>query len=61
MTPRERLARAVLLFHRGGPWTDNDRALWLALTEQAEATTHVLCDVAREVLRDEQERSRGGR
>ena len=55
------MARAVLLFHRGGPWTDNDRALWLALTEQEEATTRVLCDVAREVLRDEQERSRGER
>jgi hypothetical protein len=51
----ERLARAVLLFHRGGPWTDADRVAWLELTGQqtascAEATTKVLGDLAREVL-----------
>jgi hypothetical protein len=46
----ERLARAVLLFHRGGPWTDADRAVWLELTGQRDATTRVLGDLAREVL-----------
>ena len=45
----DRLARAVLLFHRGGPWTDEDRATWRELTGEDEATTKVLCDLAREV------------
>ena len=46
-----RLARAVLLFHRGGPWTDADRAAWLGLTGEHEATTKVLCDLARDAWR----------
>jgi hypothetical protein len=50
MKPAERLARAVLLFHRGGPWTDDDRAVWEALTGSTEATTVTLCDVARSYL-----------
>jgi len=41
------LACAVLLFHRGGPWTDADRQMWLALTGTEEATTKTLCDFAR--------------
>ena len=32
MTGNERLARAVLLFFRGGPWTDDDRAVWETMT-----------------------------
>jgi len=57
MTPGERLARAVLLFHRGGPWTDEDRALWEALTGATDATSRTLCDVAREVVQDAKERN----
>jgi predicted NUDIX family NTP pyrophosphohydrolase len=45
-----RLARAVLLFHRGGPWTDDDRAAWRIVTGEDEATTKVLCDLARETM-----------
>jgi hypothetical protein len=50
----ERLARAVLLFHRGGIWTDWDREVWLALTGEHDATTRVLCDLARELRSHEE-------
>jgi hypothetical protein len=50
MTDAERLARAVLLFHHGGEWTQADRDQWLALTGSAEATIKVLCDLARRIL-----------
>jgi hypothetical protein len=50
MTDAERLARAVLLFHRGGPWTAEDRAAWRSLTDSDEATTRALCDVARGII-----------
>jgi len=53
MTDAERLARAVLLFHGGGPWTDHERAIWHALTGEHEATTRALCDLARRMLIDE--------
>jgi hypothetical protein len=43
----KRLAQAVLMFHLGGPWTDDDRAAWLALTGAEDATTRTLCDLAR--------------
>jgi hypothetical protein len=43
----EKLAAAVLLFHRGGEWTADDRAAWRALTDSEEATTKTLCDLAR--------------
>jgi hypothetical protein len=59
MTGGERLARAVLLWHRSGSWTDDYRAEWEALTGSSEATSVTLCNLAREVLADEQERSRG--
>jgi hypothetical protein len=45
----EKLAAAVLLFHRGGAWTDNDRQMWTALTDTHEATAKTLCDFARKV------------
>ena len=45
----ERLAAAVLLFHRGGPWTAADMQAWKALTDADEATTKALCDFARKV------------
>jgi hypothetical protein len=53
MTGAERLARAVLLFHKGGEWTPDNLAEWRVMTGSMEATTKVLCDVAREVLVDE--------
>lgn len=46
----EKLAAAVQLFHRGGPWTADDQAAWLALTDTREATTKSLCDFARRVV-----------
>jgi hypothetical protein len=61
MTPAERLARCVLRFHQGGEWTANDRALWKALSGEEEATTKVLCDLARETLTDEREKAAGQR
>ena len=50
MTDLERLARAVLLFHRCEPWTGQDRNEWAMLTDEEEATTQVLCDLARTLL-----------
>lgn len=41
------LAELVLLFHGGGQWSDDKRARWRELTGHDEATTKVLCDVAR--------------
>ena len=55
LTSAERLARAVLLFHKGGQWTKEDGSIWLALTGAEEATTRTLCELARRV-RDEEER-----
>jgi hypothetical protein len=52
MTPTKKLAHAVLLFHRGGEWTDQDRALWQQYTGTNEATTKALCDFARSLLGD---------
>ena len=43
------LARAVLLFHAGGSWTNERRAHWRALTGSTDATTRTLCDFARSV------------
>ena len=59
MTGNERLARAVLLFFRGGPWTDNDRAVWESMTGYPTPTAATLCEFAREVLSDERMRSQG--
>jgi hypothetical protein len=53
----ERLARAVLLFHGAIEWNDEQRELWDALTGQKEATTRVLCDLARKVRADEETES----
>jgi hypothetical protein len=49
LSESERLARAVLLFH-GSDWSDEKREQWIALTGQREATTRVLCDLARRTL-----------
>jgi hypothetical protein len=53
VTPAERLARAVLIFHAGGTWGENERALWREFTRHDGATTKVLCDLAREILKGE--------
>lgn len=53
----EKLARAVLLFHRGGPWSDTDRELWRHYTGSDDATTRSLCDLARRVMRAESART----
>lgn len=47
ITAAERLARAVLLFYRGGPWTAWDREVWRELTGSSDATNKTLCDLAR--------------
>ena len=40
----ERLAHAVLLFHRGGEWAPEDQEAWFALIGEWDATTKVLCN-----------------
>ena len=50
MDKGERLALAVLMFYRGGRWTEQDQRDWQVLTGSADATTKALCDVAREIL-----------
>lgn len=55
----ERLARAVLLFHRGGEWTLEDRITWHALTGTDESTTRTLCDLARHVRAAEEHKNSG--
>ncbi len=50
---RERLLKvvnAMLMFHRGGEWTVDDRAKWTELTGATECTTKSLCDFARAQL-----------
>ena len=52
-----RLARAVLLFLRGGPWTREDHENWVALTGSPLATTKTLGDMARRMI-EETERAK---
>ena len=59
MTRTERLARAVLLIHRGGRWSGQDRILWTSLTGTEEATTKNLCDLARRLALEEFEEGLG--
>ncbi len=42
--------KAVLMFHRGGPWEDNDAEEWKRLTGQEDATTKVLCNTVRAAI-----------
>ena len=58
LSDAERLARAVLLFHRGGGWIQSDSEMWLILTGVREATTKTLCDLARQVRKTEEETRR---
>jgi hypothetical protein len=57
ISPAERLARAVLLFHTAGPWTEHRRHTWRVLTGADDATSRALCDLARLVHAEEE---RGG-
>lgn len=54
MSNAERLARAVLLFHHGSPWTADDAEMWVTLTGSQDATTRTLCNLARRVRREEE-------
>jgi hypothetical protein len=56
MSDAEKLAQAVLLFHRGGPWTAQDSETWLAVTGEPDVTNRVLCDLARKVRGQEEAR-----
>lgn len=61
MNDAERLALAVLLFHRGGPWTRKDHEDWKSYTGTPLAFTRTLGDLARRVLDNEQRaRERAG-
>lgn len=43
--------RLVLLFHRGGQWTDEDGQEWERITKGGnDATTKAMCDHIRKVL-----------
>jgi hypothetical protein len=53
----EKLARAVLMFYRGGPWTVWDSEVWFELTGSTESSTRTLSDFARKVLRQEEDKS----
>jgi uncharacterized protein YndB with AHSA1/START domain len=46
----EALARAVLLFHGGGQWTQECVVTWHTLTGADDATSRALCDFARTIL-----------
>lgn len=52
ITPVERLARAVLLFHGKGPWIQDKAREWVLLTGTPEATTQTLRDLAQRLLAD---------
>lgn len=44
-----RLAKAVILFLRGGPWLKADHDTWFALTGERICTTKTLANLARKV------------
>jgi len=54
LTDAEKLARAVLLFHKAAPWMKSDDEIWVALTGSDQVTTKVLCDLARKVRQQEE-------
>jgi hypothetical protein len=45
-----KLARAVLLFHGAPSWTEKEKREWCELTGSQDATTRILCDLARAAL-----------
>lgn len=50
----QRVAKAVLLFHSGGPWDEVAKGQWFRLTGKHEATTRSLCDTVRAFLPSEE-------
>lgn len=46
---RNAALQLVLMFHKGGQWTDEDKAEWKRITGFDEATTKVLCDYIRKL------------
>lgn len=46
-------AKAVLLFHSSGEWTEQKKLEWFLLTQTSEATTKNLCDTIRKALNAE--------
>jgi hypothetical protein len=54
LSDAERLSRAVLLFYKTPPWTEDDRKVWFALTGEDNATTRTLCDLARNIRAKEE-------
>lgn len=48
---RQFALEATLLFHSGQPWDKEKSSKWFQLTKSYEATTKVLCDHIRKVLR----------
>lgn len=54
MSDAEKLARAVLLFFEGGPWTEDYRETWKLLTGSDVATTRSLGELARKVRAQEE-------
>lgn len=59
LSDAEKLARAVLLFFRGGRWTAWDTEMWRELTGTDNATTRTLGEMARRV-RDREEKINAG-
>ena len=47
----EDLARLVLLFHGGTPWTAENSAAWQKITGNLDVNTKSLCDFARKVTK----------
>lgn len=60
MTNLERLARAVLMLHKGGRWTGQDRIMWTHLTGEDDLSPQALCAFARKVALEEFKESLGG-
>jgi hypothetical protein len=56
ITDAEKLARAVLMFFKGDPWSAADGEMWLHLTGSTVSTTKTLCDLARKVRSAEEVR-----
>jgi hypothetical protein len=55
MSDAETMARVVLLFFRGGPWTQQDHDEWQKLTGCFVVTTKVMGDLARKILERNQD------
>lgn len=59
LSSAEKLARAVILFHSSNSWTKEQQSMWENLTGSFEATSKVLCDLARTVRSEEENKNSG--